>query len=480
MDVTQLSLLLVFSTSAVVGLPLGWIAYAQRRRRLNLAALHAEHQALIESLSEMQEGLFVIENGRIVQVNRVICELLGRTEQEMLDWPSYIELFHPEERERIAGNHRRRLAGERIESRYESAFLHRSGRRVEIDFAAARLVTDKAVRIVAVARDITRRRQNELQLRQANERLAQEIEHRRQAEASLKASEHQLRTIADNLPILIGYVDRELRYLFNNSTYFDWFGVAPAQLTGRSMQELIGEELFGRVEPICRRVLAGERASYEVRTVIAGVPRYTQVTYIPDQNDAGAVLGFFVMVQDITERKEHELFLQEQALHDGLTGLLNRVGLMGRLERAIAHCERHGEPLAVLFLDLDGFKSVNDRLGHEAGDRLLQAMADRLVAAVRMTDTVARLGGDEFIILLEGIASPEAVGAVAGKIIDVAAVPFELSGQPMTVTVSVGAVVYCGGPVEPEQLLSRADQAMYQAKHAGKNTYRILSDSSAA
>lgn len=480
MEFSLQSLALVFATAAAVGLPLAWIAHAQRHRRLREAALRDEHEALIESLSEMQEGLFVIENGRVVQVNRVICELLDRTPEEMLAWPSYIELFHPDVREQIASNHRRRIAGEKFETRYESALLHRSGRRVEIDFAAARLCNGESVRVVAVARDITRQHEHQAQLQRALEQLAEEIRHRSQAEAQLQASEHQLRTITDNLPVLIGYVDRELRYQFNNSTYLDWFGTEPARLKGRHVAELLGEAEFRRIEPRFRQVLAGERVDYEGEAAVDGVRRHIHTTLIPDSSHSDDANGFFVMVQDITERKEHELLLQEQALHDGLTGLLNRVGLMGRLERALAHAQRHADPMAVIFLDLDDFKPVNDRYGHEAGDQLLQALADRLVGAVRKTDSVARLAGDEFVILLEGISGAEALGAIADKIIEVATQPFELAAQTVRITLSLGAAVYNGGPLEPEELLSRADRAMYEAKRAGKNSYRVLSGTEVA
>lgn len=463
----NIQVLTVFGAAVIVAVPLAWIAMEQRRRRLRERTRDAEHQALVESLSDMQEGVLIVEAGRLVSANGVVQELLGWSEAEMLAWDDYLQIFHPDERPRIERNHQRRMAGERFQTRYESALLRRDGGRLEVDLAAARLRLGESSRVVVIFRDITAQKH-------AREQLAAEVRQRREAEVLLKESEHQLRTIADNLPVLIGYVDQDLRYRFNNRTYGDWFGVDPDTLTGKSIVELLGDEGFQALEPRYRRVLAGERMSFEARELIRGMPRDTQITYIPDAGEDGMAQGFFVMVQDITERKRHEEELRYQALHDGLTGLLNRPGLMARLERSLARARRHDKAMAVLFLDLDAFKRINDTLGHKAGDQLLQGVAQRLTTLVRETDTVARLGGDEFVVLLEGLRNgAEDVVAVAGKVVESMAEPFLLGGQAVTVTVSVGATIYRGGEVRPDQVLNRADQAMYQVKHSGKNAFHV-------
>lgn len=190
----------------------------------------------------------------------------------------------------------------------------------------------------------------------------------------------------------------------------------------------------------------------------------------------GGVRYFIGIVRDIGERKRAEEKIAHLAHHDFLTGLPNRAYFSEILEHSIALTRRGQGKLAVLFLDLDGFKKINDTLGHEAGDLLLQGVSQRLQATVRESDTVARIGGDEFILLLESVTVPDNAVVVAQKIIDNLMPAFDLNGASGRVGASIGIALYPQHGEQAEELLRRADDAMYQAKRNGKNRYRFAAD----
>ena len=181
------------------------------------------------------------------------------------------------------------------------------------------------------------------------------------------------------------------------------------------------------------------------------------------------------------ETREQHKMLETLALHDPLTGLANRRLLLDRLSVALIQARRSNGPMAIMYLDLDGFKEVNDTMGHGAGDTLLKFVAERLTRTVRAEDTVARLGGDEFVMTLRHIHGAADAGAMAGKVIEVLAKPYEIEGRMVQVTVSAGVAIYPNDDdKDAESLLKSADTALYEAKRAGKNTFRIDAHSLAA
>jgi diguanylate cyclase (GGDEF)-like protein len=186
------------------------------------------------------------------------------------------------------------------------------------------------------------------------------------------------------------------------------------------------------------------------------------------------ITGAIGVAVDITERKTFETRLVKQANTDALTGLPNMAHARDRLSEALAAADRSGRRLAVMFLDLDNFKNVNDSLGHSAGDKLLVETAARLGACLRGSDHIARLGGDEFLFLLEGAEDAEDAGVVARKLNRAMDRPFVVKGQELFVTASVGIAVYPDDGATPEALLQHADSALYGAKAAGRNTYRFF------
>ena len=196
-------------------------------------------------------------------------------------------------------------------------------------------------------------------------------------------------------------------------------------------------------------------------------PKWLTINAVVDSG--GQTTHYVGMFSDITEEKAREEQLRRLAHHDSLTELPNRVLFFDRLSQAIAHSRRDRRYVAVMFIDLDHFKAVNDKFGHDMGDRLLCGIAARLVDCVRCSDTVARLAGDEFTVILPDLAEPAAAGRVADKMLARLAAPFELEGHRVTVTASIGIAVHPRDASEPEALLARADQAAYAAKREGRN-----------
>ena len=171
--------------------------------------------------------------------------------------------------------------------------------------------------------------------------------------------------------------------------------------------------------------------------------------------------------------RTHGRMLESLALRDPLTGLANRRLLADRMSMALVHAQRNTIPMAVVYMDLDGFKQINNRLGHSAGDALLKMVAGRLVETVREEDTVARLGGDEFIVVLPHLSGIDAAATVASKMIEAVSHPYDIEGQSVSITASAGIGIYPLHGEDADRLMKNADLALYQAKRAGKNAYRI-------
>lgn len=182
---------------------------------------------------------------------------------------------------------------------------------------------------------------------------------------------------------------------------------------------------------------------------------------------------FTAILRDISERKENEDRIRRLAHHDSLTGLPNRNLLTDRMNHALARVKRHGGRMAVLYVDLDRFKPINDTLGHEAGDAVLREVADRLTACVRGSDTVARVGGDEFVVVVEEIGRSSEAALVARKIIDVLSRPIDYQGHKCTIGASVGGALFPDDGETMDDVCKAADVAMYQVKRAGRNGFRF-------
>jgi diguanylate cyclase (GGDEF)-like protein/PAS domain S-box-containing protein len=298
------------------------------------------------------------------------------------------------------------------------------------------------------------------------------------AESSLRKSEQRLRAITDNLPVLISVIDRDETYRFCNATYRDWLGVDPATIVGCRLKDVSGLAEYSVIKPFVTRALAGESVTFEHTGMMGSVARHMLVTYLPLRGDKNAAKttetdGFYVLIEDLTQRKTLEDQLSHMAQYDQLTGLPNRYLLHDRLQLACQRSARDGKQLAVLYLDVDDFKSINDLLGHAGGDTLLKQFGQRLQGQVRASDTVARVGGDEFVVLMEGFFSLDHLRGVASKIVEAMQPPFHLIDRAVHVSASIG--VATAPPSSTwEEVLHAADSAMYEAKAAGSGRFVIV------
>jgi diguanylate cyclase (GGDEF)-like protein len=200
---------------------------------------------------------------------------------------------------------------------------------------------------------------------------------------------------------------------------------------------------------------------------------WLQVRGVPLLDAPGRVYRMIGVSQDITERKRREEEIRFLAYHDLLTGLPNRRLLDDRLQQALYAAQRHGRALAVLLIDLDDFKQVNDSAGHRGGDIVLREVAQRLANCIRKADTLARHGGDEFAIVMSDQRADADCSVVAEKVLRALAQPFEVDGRSFTVGASTGIAVFPSGGTDGDTLLRNADAAMYRAKQLGKNQYRF-------
>ena len=296
-----------------------------------------------------------------------------------------------------------------------------------------------------------------------------DITERKRAELRRAESEERLRGITDSLPVMIAEIDTRGRFRFVNETYRTWLGVDPAAIIGAHLADAISPEYYeGRREQL-EQARRGLKVSFEQSITLPSGVRCLQTTYLPHFDAAGSLTGIYALTSDITALKETQEQLDTLARFDSLTGLANRRQFAEKLTEAMARTRRSSKPMAVLYLDIDRFKAINDSLGHAAGDAVLIEFARRLKLAVREVDLVARHAGDEFVVVLEGIANDAEARAVGEKLVATMRPPFTVLGATVDVTTSVGVATFGGGPLEVAALLALADRALYDAKSSGRD-----------
>ncbi len=287
---------------------------------------------------------------------------------------------------------------------------------------------------------------------------------------------NQQELLANALSSIAGAVfitDRDGRIVWANEAFSRLSGYAAHEALGRSPAMLkSGRQDAEFYRELWQTILAGNVWRGEVVARRKDGSLYAvDETITPLCDAAGNITHFIATLHDITSRKregDRDHFL---AYHDSLTGLPNRALVLRLLEQALAHCARSGRRLAVLFIDLDHFKLVNDTLGHQLGDLLLATVAERLRASVRKSDVVARLSGDEFTVIETDLVDSRPARALARTLVRALGRPFMLKGRDVQVGASVGISIYPDDGTSPEELLQRADLAMYRAKEQGRNRY---------
>jgi diguanylate cyclase (GGDEF)-like protein/PAS domain S-box-containing protein len=274
--------------------------------------------------------------------------------------------------------------------------------------------------------------------------------------------------ITDNLA-------RDNPIVYVNPAFERITGYSSQDVLGRNARLLQGSDVAQPELITVRAALHDERACHVVLRNYRkdGSMYWNELHIAPVRNDAGAVTHYIGVHSDITDAKTHQDELARQANHDSLTGLPNRNLLWDRIDGACARTLRYGDFAAVAFLDLDNFKVVNDSLGHTLGDHLLRAVAARLQAALRTTDTVARQGGDEFVLVLSDQKTEQQVASELERIVQSFLKPFAVEGRDVFVTASIGAALYPQDAKDPESLMKSAELAMYRAKDSGRNSYQL-------
>ncbi len=327
---------------------------------------------------------------------------------------------------------------------------NRRGRPVTLEInARLHLDGDRPREVFAVARDITERADNEEALQQA-------------ARVFTGSSE------------AIAITDRQGRLLRVNEAFGRIFGYPPGEIRGRRASEILcdGDRLLARA--VTRRVLRAGAWQEEREHRRRDGSRFSAWHRISTVlGPEGRVVNYIHIVGDISERKRQEERIRQLAFHDPLTGLPNRELLADRLEKAMHRSRRHDDRLGLLFIDLDGFKNVNDSLGHHAGDRLLREVTERFRERIRGQDTLARLGGDEFVVLVDELAHRHDARPVAEKLLDALAEPFHIGGETIAIGASIGIALHPDDAASADALIRDADSAMYAAKERGRNNVQF-------
>ena len=299
------------------------------------------------------------------------------------------------------------------------------------------------------------------------------------AERALRETNQFAAEIIENAGEGIVVYDRKLQYLLWNRFMEDLTGVPAEDVIGKHAMDVFPHIREQHVDELLQRAMEGQTVSSpDIHYYIPGSNRrgWVSAVYRPHYDAGGNIVGAIGLIRDITQRKMAEQQIEYQAYHDALTGLANRRLFQEHLTLALALAQRRRKVVAVLFLDVDHFKVVNDSLGHTVGDELLKQIAARLKAAVRDGDTVARVGGDEFTIVLQDLQRKDDAAIVAEKVLRTIAQPLEITGHRLYVTTSIGITTFPEDGEDAETLIKNADNAMYRAKADGRNTYHMSTE----
>ena len=429
----------------------GVIADIDERKRVEAALQISEHRyrTMIEW---MPEAIGVHRNGKVVYLNPTAVKLFGAQSATELIGTPIADRVHPDSRTMALARAQavadRGLSAPRVEQKY----LRLDGSPIDVEVQATRIVFDGQESNLIVMHDITARKRDEeiLQL------SAKVFSHAREA-IMITAPDGAIVDVNEAFTRITGYERDEV------------LGENPRLLSsGRQGKEYYaamwrGLEAQGHwYGEVWNRRKNGEvYAEMQTISVVRGAK--------------GELQHYVALFSDITANKVHEQQLERIAHFDALTDLPNRVLLADRLQQALAQSQRRGVQTAVAFLDLDGFKAINDSHGHDAGDELLIALATRMKQTLRDGDTLARMGGDEFVAVLVDLSDPGACVPMLSRLLAAAAQPVEIGGLTLQVSASLGVTFYPQAEeVDADQLLRQADQAMYQAKQSGKNRYHVF------
>ncbi len=412
-------------------------------------ALRESEERFRSSFEDAAIGMaLVLPEGRFMRVNRSLCQIVGYSEEELLE-KTFQEITHPDDLDADLEQVRRILAGKIDTYQLEKRYIHKDGHAVWILLSISLVRNEGREPLYFVSQ-------------------IQNITERKLAEEALRESERRLQTVVGNAPVILFALDKEGVFTLSEGQGLEALGVRPGEVVGRSVFEVYRD--VPEIHQNVRRTLGGE----EVVAIVEVGDLVFDVAYGPVHGEDGEVVGVIGVAADVTRRKQAEEMLEYQALHDWLTDLPNRKLFVDRLDQALSRTtRRRGRKVGVLFMDLDNFKVVNDSLGHEVGDRVLQLVAERLKGCLRPEDTLARFGGDEFTVLVEDLREPADAVRVAERLMDAFREPFVANGRELFVKASIGIALGTSRTKSSEELLRDADTAMYRAK-AEASGYQVF------
>ncbi|UCH51074.1 MAG: PAS domain S-box protein [Chloroflexota bacterium] len=416
-------------------------------------------QAIYRSVVETgAAGVLVGDlNGNMAFVNEAFCNILGYSQEELTGKP-FADFLHPDDKEMVMEKFMEGLANPEPGYQLEFRAIHKDGHAIWIYPSVSPIFHDEVLSAgMAIVFDITERKQ---------------------LEEAVKESEERYRTILEEIQDSYFEVDLAGNLTFVNDAMCRTMGYSREELVGMNYRVFAVEEDAETVYRDFNRVYnTGEPIKGLSYKFIQknGTVGFGELSISAIKNEEGKVIAFRGVARDVTERKRLEQELAEIATHDFLTGLPNRVLLHDRLNVGLEHAKRNDTNLAVMMLDLDRFKVVNDTFGHSMGDKLLKAAGEALSGLVRKSDTVARVGGDEYLVLLPKIAKIEDATKVAQKILETFRKPFVIDSYQIRVTTSIGVAFYPEDGEDADALLANADTAMYWVKEHGRDDYAFYS-----
>ena len=456
------------------------------RRARSAVTVKDRERRLKEVMDTVADGMFTMdEDGAILSFNPAAEAIFGYRAEDVVGVS--VERLIPDVRGNSDGPVQRYL-GDRGSTKFgtvhgEHVGLRKDGSRFSLEFSVSELWHGEQRMITGVVRDITERTKAEDDLRKARdelemrveertEKLSREVADRRRAEENLRLAAKVIETT--NEAVLIA--DADFRVTSVNPAFTEITGYQPREVIGKAPPFITALEsdslLTAKMWDAIKKQGHWEGELWNKRRNGEDYAERLSISAITDS--AGRVQQYAALIGDITKRKQDEERIRHQANYDALTGLPNRTLFLDRLNQSLVRMKRTGKKLGLLFIDLDGFKLVNDTLGHDIGDMLLQEASRRLIDCIRKGDTIARLGGDEFTVIMPDLDDPRNAPMVAQRVLDALAKAFNLAGHETFVSGSIGITIYPDDATRASDLLRNADAAMYRAKDHGKANYQFF------